>query len=58
MELKRTAIIMMALIGVLLTILGLQGVVAGEWTTTAQLVAPIIGVIAILILVIALMLGR
>jgi len=58
MDLRKPVLIMMALVGVLLTVLALQGTVAGEWTSVAEKISPLILIIGFLALVVALMLGR
>lgn len=58
MDVKRPVLIMLALLGVVLTLVAMQGTVGGSWTSVAQKVTPMIAVIAFLGLVIMIMLGR
>lgn len=58
MDLKKPVMLMFGVIGVVLTLVAMQGTVGGSWTSVAQKVTPMIAVIAFLGLVIMIMLGR
>ena len=52
MNVKMAVSVMVGIVGVLLTILALQGTVAGEWTAVGQAVTSVVVMIGILAFVI------
>ena len=58
MNLKMAVSVMVGIVGVLLTILVLQGTVAGEWTTIGQAVTSVIVMIAFLAFVVVAIVKR
>lgn len=58
MNVKKPVMIMLGLIGVVLTILALHGIVAGEWAQISGKVTVLIGVIGFLAVIVSIMIGR
>jgi hypothetical protein len=58
MNLKRVALIWLAVMGVLLTVVGLGSALSTDWTTVSQEVAPVIVLIALAAVMLSIAFGR